>query len=886
MKSRNSIPAIAGTICLLSVAIGLHAVGQFSTSPAVRIDFKFFETASARHAEAMALQATEMEGMFGKESDAIGGDVYLKNGLLTAVIAQPLANRHANMTTKDVAGAVIDLCSNRKIVENLRGTGGDQLAAFYPGRKVYPYRSLSLINDKGETANPSQGIFGATSTVVVKAEGTEDRPEATVTYELNQKDLYLTVKTRFTNRATKPLKVALEDDFRADGGKEEMVRSPNGTTDRFWLYDRYWSQAYGLDAEGYKLQLTSDAKVTTIKYENSQGDTSVMLAPDESFELKRRLYPGATIFDVHTIASKVAEPAFAVIKTPHLKDGENLTLELSSRDNLIGAARMIKFRTLFTSLPPGDYSARFSFCGNRLNETYPFRLLPGHNEVLLRPEVKAGRIVGDITDARGGKIPCKIELKPLAENAKLDFGPETGEFAVRNLIYTPNGHFEQSVPVGRYAVTISHGPEFDIVQTEIDVAEETDCPLKTALARTVDTPGWVSTDFHSHSTPSGDNTSSQLGRVLNLVCEHIEFAPCTEHNRVSTYAPHIQELGIEPFFSSVSGIELTGSPLPLNHQNAFPMKYTPGVQDNGGPTSGPDLESQIERLALWDNRSEKLLQVNHPDIGWMFYDKNGDGKPDAGYERGFPFMDVMEIHPIDHVLKLEPTIQRTQSNGTKTSFHNTVFNWLQLLNQGFRIYGVVNTDAHYNYHGSGSLRNWIQSSTDDPAKIDHMEMVRAAEQGRLVMSNGPYLEVTAVETGKIDKVVSGQDLKAGSGKVTLKVRVQCPNWLDVNRVFVLVNGRLHASHQYSREKNPDQFRSSVLKFEKSLDIELKQDAHIIVATGLEGGSLKSVYGTAGDGQQQPAAISNPIFVDVDGNGFMPNKDTLDIPLPVKHPSSK
>ena len=56
-----------------------------------------------------------------------------------------------------------------------------------------------------------------------------------------------------------------------------------------------------------------------------------------------------------------------------------------------------------------------------------------------------------------------------------------------------------------------------------------------------------------------------------------------------------------------------------------------GRDGQAGPTAGPDLETQIERLALWDDRSEKLLQVNHPDMGWMFYDKNGDGKPDAGF---------------------------------------------------------------------------------------------------------------------------------------------------------------------------------------------------------------------------------------------------------------
>ncbi|MBS0202191.1 MAG: CehA/McbA family metallohydrolase [Planctomycetes bacterium] len=873
MKAGKTVFAMAGTGLLLSLAIAMHAAGQFGGTD--NPELAFFRSAPTVPVGTQAVTASNYEvfATSGKEADAILGDSVLSNGYLTAVIAQPVATRHANMTVKDVAGALIDLSSVRRPAGAPRGFGGDQLAAFYPGRKQFPYRSLVSSADSSEP--------GQHAAYIVKADGADERPEVQVAYELNKQDPFLTVRSTFTNRTSKPLTVALEDDFRVDGGKEDMVRTPNGTVDRFWLYDRFWGQAYGLDAEGYTLQLTSDARVTTIKYVNAAGETSVKLPPGESFVLKRRLYPGATIFDVHSIAAKSPQVAFAAFSVPGARqEVANLAIELSQGDNVLGMARMVASNRMSTSLPPGEYTARLYFCGNPVGERQLVKVVTGHNDVALKLDVPLGRIVGTVVDSLGGRIPCKVELKPLAEGAKIDFGPETAEFAVRNLIYTPNGQFEQTVPAGRYAVIISHGPEFDIIQPEIEVKAGSDAILKGTLVRSVDTTGWISSDFHSHSSPSGDNTSSQLGRVLNLVCEHVEFAPCTEHNRVTSYEPHIKALGIEKFLSSVPGIEMTGSPLPLNHQNAFPMKYTPGVQDGGGPISGPDLETQIERLGLWDDRSEKLLQVNHPDMGWMFYDKDGDGKPDSGFERAFPFMDVVEIHPIENALNLKPTVSR----GTST-FHNTVFNWLQLLNQGFRIYGVVNTDAHYNFHGSGFLRNWIQSSTDAPAEIKYMDMVHAAEQGRLVMSNGPYLEVTASETGKPETVVSGQDLKASSGKVTLKVRVQCPNWLDVNRLFVLVNGRHHSLHDYSREQNPDAFRSGVVKFERTLDLDLKGDAHLVVVTGLVGGSLGAVHGPT-YGKSAPTAITNPIFVDVDGNGFTPNKDTLDAPLPVKHPNSK
>ena len=54
---------------------------------------------------------------------------------------------------------------------------------------------------------------------------------------------------------------------------------------------------------------------------------------------------------------------------------------------------------------------------------------------------------------------------------------------------------------------------------------------------------------------------------------------------------------------------------------------------------------------------------------------------------------------------------------------------------------------------------------------------------------------------------------------------------------------------------------------------------IVVAVGEES-DLGEVMGPMW-GKQKPAAISNPIYADVDGGGFKPNGDTLGAPLPTK-----
>jgi hypothetical protein len=816
----------------------------------------------------------------GKEVDAIYGDFVLRNRYLIAVIANPLPNRHANMTVRDIAGALIDLTT--------RDEASDQLSAFYPGKRAYPFRRAQAFDADGEPvklkkAAASQGKAGA---VTVYAAAAENRPAVETTYSLAAGAKHLTIVTKYINTGAKSLTVSLVDDIRADGGNEDMVKSPNGSGDLYWIQDRYWGQAYGIDSPSLAIRSNSNSRTSTLEYVGETGDSKITLAAGKSFTLTRRIVPGQNLLDVKAAAGELRGKKSQPVEFK-LTDGDgrgipNARIEIVRSGKTYGWATTDRDGKLSTSLPLGKSQVKVSALGVALgNPPLPIEVLDEEQVFTFAlAGYRPGRVAARITDTSGKPIPCKVEFIAKDGTPQPNFGPVSAAFAVGNLYYSESGKFTQQLPAGKYDVIISRGPEYDAIFTELIVPPGKATELKAMLKRTVKTPGWVSADFHSHSSQSGDNTGSQLGRVLNLVCEHIEFAPCTEHNRVSTYAPHIKRLGIGKHIATVSGMELTGRPLPLNHQNVFPMKFTPHTQDGGGPVTDVDPEKQIERAALWDSRSDKFVQQNHPDIGWLFRDKDGNGEADGGYARSFPLIDAMELHPIDNSLHLGPfeTLRGRRGN-------SRIFNWLQLHNQGFRIPGVVNTDAHYNFHGSGWLRNWIQSPTDAPARIDHMDMVHAAEQGRSIMSNGPYLEVSLREDGSQKRVTAGQDLRAASGKLRLDIRVQCPNWLDVDRVFVLVNGRKLAGHDYTRAKQANRFRDGVVRFDHTLDFTLDSDAHIVVVTGADKSTLGSVWGPRWK-TAQPAAVSNPIFVDVDGGGFRANKDTLGHPLPVKFGAGK
>jgi hypothetical protein len=115
--------------------------------------------------------------------------------------------------------------------------------------------------------------------------------------------------------------------------------------------------------------------------------------------------------------------------------------------------------------------------------------------------------------------------------------------------------------------------------------------------------------------------------------------------------------------------------------------------------------------------------------------------------------------------------------------------------------------------------------------------------------------------------------------------VQCANWFDVNRVVLYVNGRPHDLYDYRRKTHPNLFKDGAVKFETEFELTLERDAHLIAVTQGEGLKLGPVMGPSW-GDHPPTAVSNPIYVDIDNDGFEPNKDTLGYPLPVKHVPKK
>jgi hypothetical protein len=804
----------------------------------------------------------------GKEVDAIYGDLVLRNEHLVAVIASPVATRNANMTVRGVGGCIIDLTE--------RAALNDQLSCYFPGAGRYQFVGVDgkpaevRVTADGKSHSANDWVNAITVVVEMDALPVEGRPRLTVRYTLTDDVPFLLVETIYTNPTDVAVTDDLSDAIRAD---RTFTFGFDADTECFWADDEWFRQSYGVVVPGYEVKGTGQRG--TLLALNRNGSNRLELAPGKSHTVARKIFPAASDLARKGLAAQLAgqKPAartFLVVDPAGPLAQARVSVTVAGKPYASG--RTGPDGKLTAMLP--DFGVPVEFTAESTDGRTPIggETKEGVSTIKLPA---ASYVAATITSAAGAPSPAKVSFTGLEGTKEPDWGPDSGDTAVKNVYYTHSGTFRQPIAPGKYQVIISYGPEHDAVIQTIEVPKGGEAKLTAKLVHSVDTTGWISADFHSHSSPSGDNTSSQLGRVQNLLCEQIEFAPCTEHNRIDTYLPHLEKLGATKIVATCSGMELTGGLLPVNHQNAFPLLFKPRTQDGGGPVTDTDPIVQIERLALWDGGSEKLVQMNHPNLPQILGDRDLNGEADAGFAKMFGFVDVIEVHPPQGIF----TPPSRMADGKLE--RNPIFHWMQMLNLGHRHTGVINTDAHYNYHESGYFRNFIASPTDDPAAIDTMAVVRASERGNVVVSTGPFLAVEATATtddGKVLKAIPGEDLAASGGEVDLVVRVQCPNWFDINRVQVFLNGRPEKELNFTRRMTPDRFTNDTVRFDAKLRVPLKTDTHVIVATIGEGLELGPVMGPNFPGKLPPVAVANPIFVDVDGGGFKANGDLLDVPL--------
>ncbi len=801
----------------------------------------------------------------GKEADGNMGDFLLRNDRVEAVISGNLPLRRANMSTFYGADGITPGCLYDL---TLRGANNDQITVFTPAQQ--------------------QGLV---SWVRVLPGAEEVSVECVVTAEtgggISRRHLYslrdgwqgIKVTTTLKNETSVPLKTAFQDrwtNFTKTGV------APGGIL---------WADSVDpADHCGYAVGPLEDPSgaLKRLPGELQPGETliytrflGVGTSPAAAVGAVSAQQGGSaklagSLLDAQGVPVSAGavflRPMFAVL-TPAPAGGKPVNNNPDSNGRLAGIAYPDKEGRFECNLPPGRY---------KLTATAPGRPdtqleIEALANALVRSDFKldpAGSVRLDVRDEAGISLPCKAQFLAQAGTEAVNLGPEQRAHGCRDQYHSEKGQFDVALPPGQYKVIVTRGIEYSHLEQTVEVAAGKPVLVQGVLKRLVNTKGWVSADYHNHTTQSGDNVCGVADRLINLAAEHIEFAPTTEHNRIFDWRPEMNRLGLAPFLQTVVGLENTGKG---EHFNAFPFEPVPFTQDAGAPVWNADPRLTALTLREWQKiEPDRWVQINHPNLWSSFFEERGTGDREGGFAGLVRMIDGYETQngAGSRILDGVPFHLGRGPQGGETVVWDREFLWLQMLNQGRRASAMAVMDAHSVFgNGCGGWRMYLPSASDDPSKIDWRENVRAAKAGCSYLTTGPFLQVST-----LGGELPGATVRAEGGSVTLKVSVQCTDWIDIDRVQVLVNGRAPAALNFTKSSHPNFFRDGVLKFEREIKIPLKEDAHLIVVACSENSTLQTGYGSSSQSANRPLAYHNPLFVDVDGNGFQPNGDSLGFPL--------
>ena len=442
----------------------------------------------------------------------------------------------------------------------------------------------------------------------------------------------------------------------------------------------------------------------------------------------------------------------------------------------------------------------------------------------------------------GAPLPARVTFLDMQGQPAPLYYAEHPDTAVRNgILYVGNGGARVELPLGNYLCYATRGVEWSLSERTLTVVEEMISVVEHSLKREVDSAGRIACDTHIHTLQfSGHGDSSALERQVTLAGEGVELAIATDHNHNTDYGPYQRELGLTPYYTAVTGNEVTTK---VGHFNGFPLKPTDAVPPH-------DLESYVQIVAGIRAKGAKVVILNHPR--WPNHD---DG----------PF----GVHHLDHLLGrfdpwLDLPVDATEMINATTNEQQPQLlfeDWFALLNRGQRIFAVGSSDSHTVGDPVGQGRTYVPSATDDPAAIDVGAACDAIANGHTSISMGILASVAVA-----GRPVMGETLEIpGPGTpLALAVRVQAPGWVRPRKLSIFVDGLELRSLDI--EGTPGRALDRV--FDVQLDPGCTNDVWIVCVV-------------TGDGVDAPywktlnpytLAATNPVFVDRDGGGWSSARD--------------
>jgi hypothetical protein len=460
-----------------------------------------------------------------------------------------------------------------------------------------------------------------------------------------------------------------------------------------------------------------------------------------------------------------------------------------------------------------------------------------------------GGLSFDVRDAKTGEpIPCKLTVigvdgTPDPAFTRVDIGrPESeGTISAFNRIMSITGTGVARVPVGSYDVTISRGPEWDIFTARRVKVTARGAVVSARLQHVVDTHDWLSADFHVHAARSPDSRVPMQDRIYEFVADDVQMIVATDHNVISNYEPYIRELNAGRYITSAIGDELTTGG--WGHFGAFPLPHDLERAGQGAVlVHGRRPDDFFKDVRT--NAPDAIVDVHHPridaEIGYFDlgqFDARSDKAGRKGFSWDFDAVEVMNGY----------------QDPVRRSVDRVVDDWFSLLNHDHLVTATGNSDTHHlSFNIGGYPRNYVKLRDDHPEHVDPKEVAAAIRFHHTFFTTGPF--VTLQVAGR----TIGDLVPARGGKAHAEITVQAAPWVSVDRVTLYVNGNEAKRWAVAPSGAP-------VRFHETFEVTTPRDGYVVVRVDGEK-SLAPVVGDRKTFSAYPFALTNPVFLDVDGDG--------------------
>jgi hypothetical protein len=446
-------------------------------------------------------------------------------------------------------------------------------------------------------------------------------------------------------------------------------------------------------------------------------------------------------------------------------------------------------------------------------------------------------------------MPGRVIVYPTGATPKPDFKSDgaTASVLAPFVIGSPEGVLLATgdgtvgVPAGTYDLLLLQGTEYESVRKSVTVGTDAVTEVDVTLEHTVKTGGWLAADMHIHTRQSFDSKLLAAHRVISEVSSGVQVIVPTEHGYHYDLTSILKTLDYGVRAVSIPGSEYN---FQGGHAGIYPVVYDPTGPLLGAPPwqewPKPNMADPETYFPLIHQQAgSPLVVINHPrlppDLGYFLNIRWRPGMPlsTAGLFDGIEVLNGYAMRPFEVAELLQ--------------------DWFALLNQGVRVTALGNSDTHrIDWLRAGYPRTWLGLPTSEPARLLPSDLREAIVKMRAVASNGPFVQLT------IDGKALGETVSVQAGRVQATITADAPAWIDLTRLQIYRNGVLHQEIPITSRTHP------ALKVDVKIDVPT--DGWIVVLALGDAGLPVDVIGAVNGGQALPIALTNPIWLDADGDG--------------------